>query len=122
MQEYFLIFPLGFILNLHVLVEIIAYHCYSFSYSGGEILRDVKDGSGKIWMDQVECTESDTDIRECAFSGWGKTNCDHAEDVGIMCETKWSNTPGRGKNDKKGSEHDRKFHNHIIQTNPIYCE
>ena len=64
-------------------------------------MRDVKDGSGKIWMDQVECTESDTDIRECTFSGWGKTNCDHAEDVGIMCETKWSDTPGRGKNDKK---------------------
>ncbi|CAC5384294.1 DMBT1 [Mytilus coruscus] len=47
------------------------------SYFGTSIL--------KIMMDDIRCTGEETHIAACNFSGWGKHNCQHSEDVSISC-------------------------------------
>lgn len=36
-------------------------------------------------MDDIRCTGDETHIGACKFSGWGKHNCGHDEDVSISC-------------------------------------
>ncbi|XP_059199598.1 macrophage receptor MARCO [Centropristis striata] len=42
-------------------------------------------GSGKIWLDDLRCRGTESDIFSCPHSGYGVTNCGHNEDVGVRC-------------------------------------
>lgn len=44
-------------------------------------------GKGPIWLDEVQCFGSETDIRKCGLLPWGESNCGHNEDVGVRCST-----------------------------------
>lgn len=56
-------------------------------------------GSGPIWIDELECSSSATSILECRHRGWGVHNCQHREDAGVQCKriepTKPSEMPVR---------------------------
>ncbi|KAI4879576.1 hypothetical protein NFI96_032119 [Prochilodus magdalenae] len=42
-------------------------------------------GSGPIWMDDVYCSGPESTLKHCKTAGWGKHNCDHFKDVGVIC-------------------------------------
>uniref|UniRef100_A0A3B1IJ72 Lysyl oxidase homolog n=1 Tax=Astyanax mexicanus TaxID=7994 RepID=A0A3B1IJ72_ASTMX len=43
-------------------------------------------GTGKIWLDNVMCSGSETSIDKCLSRGWGNSDCTHEEDAGVICK------------------------------------
>jgi len=42
-------------------------------------------GSGTIWLDNVQCSGTETNIADCRHRGWGSHSCGHDEDVSVSC-------------------------------------
>jgi len=61
--------------------------CYSLGY--GNVGRFVGNrygkGTGTIWLDEVRCNGTETSLADCRHLGWGSHNCQHAEDVSVLC-------------------------------------
>jgi hypothetical protein len=59
--------------------------CFTlFGSIDGDVI-DVVEGSGRIWLDDVDCPTPSTPIEHCDHRDWGSNNCGHAEDVGVRC-------------------------------------
>ncbi len=72
-------------------------------YTDGFVMSVRWPGSSTIWLDQVTCRGSETDIADCPHSSWGS----HSDDVSVQCmgtmETTTTTTttarPRPGKNE-----------------------
>lgn len=49
-------------------------------------------GTGVIWMDDVDCTGNEKSIFQCRHKGWGMGNCDHGKDASVICIAKGEHT------------------------------
>ena len=42
-------------------------------------------GVGPIFLDEVSCTGSETNLSDCPHDGVGVHDCYHGEDAGVIC-------------------------------------
>ena len=42
-------------------------------------------GTGPIWLDNVQCVGVEISISHCQHVGWEIHNCRHLEDAGVVC-------------------------------------
>ena len=45
------------------------------------------EGTGRIWLDNVQCTGSERVLKNCIASHNGVNNCTHVQDAGVRCLT-----------------------------------
>ena len=62
--------------------------CHQLGYDGA--LRAVRNaafgqGTGPIWLDDVQCVGNERSISHCNHLGLGAHNCRHNQDAGVVC-------------------------------------
>jgi len=63
-------------------------HMLGHQHAGQFIYNVYGPGSGRVWLDRVRCSGSETSIADCGHSGWGRVpSCDHDRDVSVSCVT-----------------------------------
>lgn len=45
-------------------------------------------GTGVIWLDDVDCIGNETALSQCKHKGWRVTDCVHSKDASVICTPK----------------------------------
>ena len=45
-------------------------------------------GTGQIWLANVDCGGSETSISQCNHRGWEIHSCYHSSDAGVICRSR----------------------------------
>uniref|UniRef100_A0A9J7Y4W7 Soluble scavenger receptor cysteine-rich domain-containing protein SSC5D n=1 Tax=Cyprinus carpio carpio TaxID=630221 RepID=A0A9J7Y4W7_CYPCA len=43
-------------------------------------------GSGPVWISDLQCSDTDSRLRDCKSGGWGRGTCGHEKDAGVICK------------------------------------
>ena len=63
--------------------------CKQLGYAGVETVHQKSyfgEGLGPIWLDDLACNGSETNLGRCPHNGWGSHDCTHARDAGVVCD------------------------------------
>ncbi|XP_069970434.1 antigen WC1.1 [Penaeus vannamei] len=69
----------------HVICRMLGWEGAAFVYKNNSF----GPGEGQVWLDDVRCLGYESSVADCQHLPWGQNNCDHTEDVGLLC----SDTP-----------------------------
>ena len=61
-----------------------------FSATGAQALfgfEDVPDGTGPIWLDEVNCAGTEAKLIDCPANPLGIHDCRNSQDAGVSCMT-----------------------------------
>ena len=58
-----------------------------YSTTGATVLSisDVPDGTGQIWLDNVDCFGTESSLFNCSANSVGNHSCGHDDDTGVAC-------------------------------------
>ena len=60
--------------------------CQLCFFLSGATMYDPAPGTGRIWLDNVQCTGTEARLINCPSNNVGSHNCAHSEDVGVTCQ------------------------------------
>lgn len=80
--------------------------CRQLGYNDGGDARDrayFGQGSGPIWLDNMNCAGTESSLSDCNFVDWGTHNCGHNEDAGVVCYGEQAEQAGMGNGTQGGA-------------------
>ena len=69
--------------DAHVVCRMLGYP-RAIEFTNNTIFGGAADGP--IWLDDVNCTGTESTLAACPHAGWGNSNCDHSKDAGVVCD------------------------------------
>ena len=57
-----------------------------WSYLSSSCCAAFGQGNGPILLGNVGCTGSETNLSSCSHGGWGRHDCSHSQDAGVICQ------------------------------------
>ena len=60
------------------------YHLF-FSGAQAQIQASFGEGTGRIWLENVQCVGSERQLRNCTADSSGVNSCTHSQDAGVRC-------------------------------------
>ncbi len=58
---------------------------YTFFIVDKESEVSISQGTGRIWLDNVQCAGNEGALMNCAANSSGNHSCTHSQDVGVKC-------------------------------------
>ena len=59
--------------------------CRQLGYNGSAAVYTHGEGTGFVWLTDVNCNGIETSLDQCAHDGWVCNGCSHNSVVGIIC-------------------------------------
>ena len=59
---------------------------YINSYRNSSFISLLLAETSRIWLDDVFCTGSESEVLDCSHDGIGIHDCDHFEDASVRCD------------------------------------
>ena len=76
--------PTGILLEECSMKNIVYYHVNAGAEAFTQAIYG--EGTGTIWLDNVQCTGSERSLINCTASSSGNNSCTHAQDAGVRCQ------------------------------------
>ena len=64
-------------------------YMYALKYADARRSDDYVDGTGKIWLDDLNCKGNEDRLVDCDRSKWAENTCYHDQDVGVYCSSEY---------------------------------
>uniref|UniRef100_A0AAR5Q9G6 Uncharacterized protein n=1 Tax=Dendroctonus ponderosae TaxID=77166 RepID=A0AAR5Q9G6_DENPD len=100
--------------------------CSQLGFAGSAVIK--KNGffgksKGPIWLDQVSCNGNESSLEKCTHWDWGEHNCDHEEDIGLICSNILYVEPKRNSKNVNGglSGAIKNLNNRALSPEPVSC-
>ncbi|XP_019630689.1 PREDICTED: deleted in malignant brain tumors 1 protein-like [Branchiostoma belcheri] len=61
--------------------------CRMLGYPNVYVVRPFGKGTGPIYIEDLQCDGTESSLFNCSHKGWRVHDCDHLDDVGVVCGT-----------------------------------
>ena len=69
--------------DAHVVCRMLGYP-RAIQFTRNSTFGGAKDGP--VWLNEVNCTGTESTLAACPHGGWGINDCDHTKDAGVVCD------------------------------------
>lgn len=72
------------LLSVYILTAVL-FILFLYTLGATPLTGGFSNGAGQIWLDDIQCTGSESRLIDCSANRLGDVNCVHSDDAGVSC-------------------------------------